>query len=306
MSNIIVIGSANSDLVMTLPNIPQSGETLLGGEFNIYPGGKGANQAVAAAKAGGDVTFLGCIGDDDFGQQTLASLNSYGIETDCIKTVTNCASGVALIFVDHQANSSIGVASGANNELSETYVQRYQTQIEQAACVLMQLETPINSNIIAAKIAQQAGAITILDPAPAQDLPEALLQHIDIITPNETEAKQLTGLSINTPEDAKHAAKRLARQGVKNVLITMGSKGVYVKTPEQEAFIPAFTVDSVDTTAAGDTFNGALSVALTRGDDLFDAVKFACAAAAISTSRQGAQPSIPSVEDIDKFLLSRG
>jgi len=300
---IVVIGSSNTDMIVRTPTLPRPGETLLGGEFLTAAGGKGANQAVAAARAGGSVAYVARIGSDMFGDQALAGWQKEGIDCAHVTHDPKAPSGVALIFVSKNGENSIAVAGGANNKLSPALVKKAAPLIRSAATVLMQLETPLESIEAAAKIAAKAGVRVILNPAPAQKLPADLLRLIDVLTPNETEAELLTGIRIRSEKDAIKAAAALQKAGAKNVIITLGSKGALVAaagaTPQ---LVPAFQVTPVDTTAAGDTFNGALAVALGEGRDLSGAARFASAAAAISITRLGAQPSAPKRREIEKLL----
>ena len=300
---IIVIGSSNTDMILRLPTIPRPGETLLGGEFSQAAGGKGANQAVAVARAGGDITFIAKVGKDAFGKEAVAGFKKEGIDTSAIFTSDNDASGVAFIFVDDKGENSIGVAGGANDALSVVDIEAQSSLISEAEYVLLQLETPLETVARAVEIAKKSGSKVILNPAPARELPKALLSQIDIITPNETEAELLSGVSITDTATAEKAARVLVQAGVKIVVITLGSEGALVATEDSVTHIPSFKVKAVDTTAAGDTFNGAFVVALSEGEKLIDAVKFAQAAAAISVTRAGAQPSVPSRAEIDDKML---
>jgi len=299
---IVVIGSSNTDMVIRAPAIPRPGETVLGGEFFMAPGGKGANQAVAAARAGGDVHFIARIGDDIFGRQSLDGFIRDGIHVDRLVQDRAAPSGVALIIVGPDGENSIAVASGANARLSIEDIGQAKPVITAADIVLMQLESPLEAVREAAGAAASAGAPVILNPAPARALGDDILRHITYLTPNETEAEILTGITLLKKSDLARAADALLAKGVRSVLITLGAKGVYVATAEKKEVVPAFKVIPVDTTAAGDAFNGALAVALAEGKSLFEAARFANAAAALATTKMGAQPSLAIRTEIEKLL----
>ncbi len=295
---IVVVGSSNTDLVVPAPRLPAAGETVLGGDLMLAAGGKGANQAVAAARLGGHVTFVACIGTDMFGQGALSTLRTEGLDLGCVRQTEDAPSGVALIVVDAAGHNLIAVAPGANSRLRPEDVAAAQRAIAGASVVLLQLETPLETVLAAAQAGRQAGALVVLNPAPAQPLPDALYRAVDVLTPNETEAALLTGES--TPDAAANA---LLQRGPRIVLVTLGEAGVL----EAEAGhplrrLPAFPVAAVDTTAAGDAFCGALAVALARGLGLAGAVRYAQAAAALSVTRRGAQPSLPRAAEVDAFL----
>ncbi len=293
MGKIVVIGSSNTDLVINTSRIPEPGETVLGGRFLMAAGGKGANQAVAAQRLGGDVTFVACIGDDLFGRDALAGYNREGMNTAFVSVKKGVPSGVASIFVDAEAENVIVVAPGANSELGTAEIDAAQKEIEAADFVLMQLETPMETVEYAAEKAFKAGTKVVLNPAPAANLSDSLLSKLWLITPNRTETQLITGLPVTDEKEAAAAAEALVAKGVKNVVITLGSKGAYVLSEDFRGVIPANPVKAVDTTGAGDTFNGALCVALSEGRSLRDACRFAAKASAISVTRMGAQPSIP-------------
>lgn len=298
--SIIVVGSSNTDMILKLDHIPKPGETVLGGEFVTAAGGKGANQAVAAARAGGDVTFVARVGSDMFGERAVAGFVESGINVDHVQ-YDSAPSGVALIFVGADAENSIGVASGANAKLSPADVKKAAGAFGTADVLIMQLETPLETVQAAAELAEANGALVILNPAPAQPLPDELLRKISLLTPNETEAEILTGIAVSDDASCERAADVLLAKGVKTVIITLGSRGAFVASPTVRQIVPSFQVKQVDTTAAGDTFNGALAVALAEGQAMIDAVRFANAAAAISVTRMGAQPSAPSRIEIDEL-----
>ncbi len=299
---IVVIGSSNTDMIVQVPRIPKPSETILGGTFHTAAGGKGANQAVAAARAGGEVTFVARVGDDMFGEKAISGFKADNINVDFVLKDPDAPSGVAEIFVADDGENSIAVASGANAKLSPQDVEKAKDAIKAADIVLMQLETPLSTVAAAAKLAQQLNKMVILNPAPAQSLTSEVLQNISLLTPNESEIELLTGIEIADESSMAKAAAEIKSKGVKQVIITLGASGVYVDSENFTGRVPGFSVVPVDTTAAGDVFNGALAVALARGDDIKKAVHFAQAAAALSVTKMGAQPSAPSLQDIERFL----
>ena len=302
MPSIVVIGSSNTDMIIQLDRIPRPGETILGGEFSTAAGGKGANQAVGAARAGGKVTFVARVGRDMFGDQAVAGFERDGIVTDFVFRDRSAPSGVALIFVAKDGENSIAVAGGANSKLSPADVRKAKRAIAGASAVLMQLETPLETVQAAAELAAKAGVRVILNPAPARSLPDTLLKLVSILTPNETEAELLTGIKVTNDATAAQAADTLLAKGVQAVILTLGARGAFVATTETKQLVPGFKVKAVDTTAAGDVFNGALAVALSEGRSLLEAARFASAAGAISVTRLGAQPSAPTRKEIEKLL----
>ncbi|ARU64224.1 ribokinase [Histophilus somni] len=308
-----VLGSINADHVISVPHFAKPGETLSGKQYHIAYGGKGANQAVAAARLadfsqGAKVNFIGCIGDDDIGQAMKKAFAQDGINVATITEIPNEMTGIAMIQVADSGENSIVISAGANAYLTPEIVDKFATEIERADYLLMQLETPLNAILEAAKLAKKYGATVVLNPAPASQLPDELLSLLDMITPNETETEILTGVKVTDEQSAAKAASVLHQKGVATVLITLGSKGVYVsrKSSTQELgqnkVIAGFRVNAVDTTAAGDTFNGAFLTALLENKSLDEAIRFAHAAAAISVTRQGAQPSIPTRRETLDFL----
>jgi len=299
---IVVVGSSNTDMIIKVPHVPVPGETIIGGKFSIAAGGKGANQAVAAARAGGDVTFIARIGDDMFGQQAKDGFVKDNINVDHVLSDKDAPSGVALIFVGEDGQNSIAVASGANANLSPSDVQAASDAISTSDILIMQLETPLETVQKAASIASESGVKVILNPAPAQALSDNILRNISILTPNESESELLTGINVETEKDAAAAADALMAKGIETVIITMGPKGAFVATADSKELVSGFSVKAVDATAAGDVFNGTLAVAIAEGKPLKKAVSFANAAAALSVTKLGAQPSAPTREEIDKFL----
>ncbi len=300
--SLVVLGSSNTDLVIRVPRIPKAGETLLGGEFLTAPGGKGANQAVGAARAGGKVAFIGRVGRDAFGDRAIAGLRRDGIDVSNVVRDKLAPSGVALIFVARDGENSIAVAGGANAKLSPADVKKAASVIRSAALLVAQLETPLATVIAAALVAVRAGVPVILNPAPARPLPSRLLKLISILTPNETEAELLTGIQVTDDAAAARACARLRSRGVGTVILTLGARGAFLADAGGQRLVPGFKVKAVDSTAAGDIFNGALGVALAERKTLPDAVRFANAAAALSVTRVGAQPSAPVRADIERFL----
>lgn len=293
MKKIVVLGSANTDMVITGRRLPVPGETISDGHFMMNPGGKGANQAVAVARLSakkGTCTFIAKVGDDVFGRDTAARLKSDGISARLVVDRTE-PSGTALILVDSKGQNVISVALGANGTLSPKDVAPFREEIESSACLLMQLETPLETVEWAAKLAHDAGATVVLNPAPARKLPRSLYPVIDWITPNETEAEMLTGVKVVDAAGAAKATAVLKRRGVRHVVITMGSNGAYCG--DCGKLFPCRRVKAVDCVAAGDTFNGAFAVALAEGRSCAEAIDFAQKAAAISVTRPGAQSSVP-------------
>jgi ribokinase len=299
---IIVVGSINLDLVARATTIPRPGETLIGDSFRTFHGGKGANQAVAAARLGYPVTMLGNVGDDSFGEELRAALRESGVSVEAIGT-TPGASGVALVLISAAGQNSIVVVPGANALLSPAQLEGHSSLLQGAGILLAQLEIPLESVGFLAEFAERNSIPFLLDPAPARDLPTSLLRRVTWLTPNETEADTLldaTNLSADKPIEA---AKALAAKGPRNVILKLGSEGCILAAENQPPkSIPAFAVNAVDTTAAGDAFAGAFAVALMRDSTPKEAVRFASAVAAISVTRHGAQPSMPTNAEVLAFL----
>jgi ribokinase len=293
MSKILVIGSSNNDMVIKTDKLPTQGETILGGTFLMNPGGKGANQAVAAARLGGKVTFISKTGNDLFGKQTSGLLKKEGIETRYIVKDSEVPSGVALIVVDANGENSIVVAPGSNSNLMPQDIPGDLFTTGKFEILLLQLEIPVMTVEYAALTAAENGIKVILNPAPAQKLHDYLLRHTWLLTPDESEAEVLTGIKVHNEATAEAAAKIFQNKGVKNVIITMGAAGAFLKSAEFNEIVPGNKVQAIDSTAAGDVFNGALAVALAEGKDLRDAVHYANKAASISVTRFGAQASAP-------------
>jgi ribokinase len=292
---IVVVGSANTDMVVQAPRIPAPGETVLGGRLVMAAGGKGANQAVAAARLGAEVTFVARLGTDSLGEQAVAGYARDGILTDLVVRDPERPTGVALILVDDRGENSITVALGANEALSPEDVERAADRIRAAAAVVMQLEVPLAAVARAARIARTAGVPVILDPAPAPEggLPAALLADVTCLKPNESEAGRLTGVRVSDAASAERAARMLQRLGPPVVIVTLGSRGALLVDGATAVHVPAPAVTAVDTTAAGDAFTGALATAVGSGHGWAEAVRLAAAAGALAATRLGAQPSLP-------------
>jgi len=294
---IVVIGSSNTDMIIKSPHLPGPGETVLGGSFSIVQGGKGANQAVASARAGGNVVFISCVGDDAFGQSSIAELTKEGINTSYVKIIKDMPSGIAMINVAETGENSISVAPGANSQLLPTDIINAEHTIKDADIVLMQLEIPIDTIASAVEIAHKYRVPVILNPAPACSLSKEILSHVDIITPNEREAALLTSVKA-TDNNLSDMARTLRKSGPGIVIITLGENGAFYSHDELQKHVEGNKVNVVDTTAAGDTFNGYLAFALAQGNELEFAVRMANKAASLSVTRLGAQPSIPYIDEV--------
>ena len=299
---LVVLGSINADHILNLDSFPTPGETVTGNQYQVAFGGKGANQAVAAGRSGANIAFIACTGEDDIGERVRQQLANDRIDVAPVSVIAGESTGVALIFVNGEGENVIGIHAGANAALSPALVEAQKTRIAQADALLMQLESPLESVMLAAKIAHQHQTQVILNPAPARELSDELLALVDIITPNETEAEKLTGIRVENDDDAAKAAQALHSKGIDTVIITLGSRGVWASVKGEGQRVPGFKVQAIDTIAAGDTFNGALITALLEVKPLNEAIRFAHAAAAIAVTRKGAQPSVPWREEIDEFL----
>ncbi|CAH6636120.1 ribokinase [Pseudocitrobacter vendiensis] len=299
---LVVLGSINADHILNLESFPTPGETVTGNQYQVAFGGKGANQAVAAGRSGANIAFIACTGEDDTGERVRKQLAGDRIDVAPVSVIPGESTGVALIFVNGEGENVIGIHAGANAALSPALVEAQKTRIAQADALLMQLESPLESVLLAAKIAHQHQTQVILNPAPARELSDELLALVDIITPNETEAEKLTGIRVENDDDAAKAAQALHAKGIDTVIITLGSRGVWASVKGEGQRVPGFKVQAIDTIAAGDTFNGALITALLEEKPLNEAIRFAHAAAAIAVTRKGAQPSVPWREEIDEFL----
>jgi ribokinase len=299
---IIVVGSSNMDLVAKAPRIPVTGETLTGTDFFMVPGGKGANQAVAAAKLGAEVVFVAKLGKDVFASKSLENFKSVGINAKHIEQLDGVPSGIAIIAIDDNGKNIIIVVPGANGKLTPADIDKAESDIANAAVVVAQLEIPIETVEQAAKLANKNNVPFILDPAPAKPLSDELLSMVDIIKPNETEAEIITGIKVTDEASATKAADALLAKGVKTVIITLGEKGLMLATKDGKEMIPNNKVVAVDSTAAGDAFTGSLAYGLAEGNSLKDAATYANVVAAISVTRYGAQPSMPTKQEVDVFI----
>jgi ribokinase len=312
MPKILVVGSLNTDLVVRAPRFPRPGETISGEDMQVIPGGKGANQAVAAARLGAQVSMLGRVGRDNFGDFLLDNLKSNNVDSSLVQR-DDASTGTAIIVVDADGQNSIVLSPGANGKVSPSDVASSplstasfsdpSTRSGQAfSLLLLQLEIPTPTVLRAAQLAKQNGVRVLLNPAPAKELPDELISLADFIIPNETELSLLTGMEVKDVSTAEAAAKKLLERGAKNVIVTLGSKGALIVDATQATHIDAFKVDVVDTTAAGDAFIGGFAVALDSASLLADAVRYGCACGALATTRFGAQPSLPTKEEVVRFM----
>ncbi len=302
MNKLVVLGSVNADHVLQVPSFPRPGETLHGRNYQVIPGGKGANQAVAAARLNAEIGFIACVGDDSFGINIRENFKMDGIDITGVKMQPNCPTGIAMIQVADSGENSICISAEANAKLTAEAIEPDLERIRQAEYLLMQLETPMCGIEKAARIAKDAKTNVVLNPAPARELSDELLSCIDVITPNETEAEVLTGVTVIDDDSAQEAANILHSKGIEIVMITLGAKGVWLSQNGRGEIIPVFRVEATDTTAAGDTFNGSFVTGLLEDLPLESAIKFAHAAAAISVTRFGAQTSIPTRQEVEEFL----
>ena len=303
--HIMVVGSSNTDMVIKMERLPNPGETVLGGDFLMVPGGKGANQAVAAARLGGAVTFIARLGSDLFGDEALRNFQHEGIDTKFIVRDNEKPSGVALIFVDKHAENVIAVAPGANGRLSEKDLEQASEKMQACSVLVLQLEVPLDTVKHAAKLGREKGLKVILNPAPVCEggLPTELLENVDVLLPNETEARMLLGMPVDA-EIEQSIARKLLDLGVGSAIVTMGAAGALVVTRERVERVPSPKVNPVDTTAAGDAFTGAVAVSLAQGMDLFEAARLAVYAAALSVTKIGAQSSLPTAREVTIFKES--
>lgn len=300
MKNICVIGSLNMDLVVNVDERPKPGQTVIGSNFKEVPGGKGANQAVAMARLNGNVSMIGKVGEDGFGETLIDALKKDNVDTKYIKK-TKGFTGVALITVDKNAQNSIVVSPGANFEVKESDIDENIEAIENSDIVVVQLETPLQTIKYALNKSKQLNKYNILNPAPAAKLDDEIIKNVDLLTPNETELEILSGVSIETEADIEKAAQVMIDKGVKELIVTLGSKGSLYINKEKKLFIEANKVDAVDTTAAGDSYTGALAVALSNDKNIEEAMRFASKVGALSVMKEGAQSSLPTLADVENF-----
>jgi len=299
---ITVVGSLNMDLVVRSPRIPRPGETIIGHTFQTAPGGKGANQAVAAARLGGRVSMIGHVGQDTFGDQLLDSLAAADVDCRYIKPTSDTSTGIALIVVDDQGENSIVVASGANMSLTPQHLEEYDDVIVSADVLLLQLELPLKTVIRAAQIAKASGVTIILNPAPARELPSDLISGVDFLIPNETELALLTEMPVHDIPQVERAAHSLLERDLGCIIVTLGKDGALIGESNEFAYVSPHKISAADTTAAGDAFVGAFSVAYGEGKSIVEAVRWANAAGAFTATKLGAQPSLPSREELDNFI----
>jgi ribokinase len=304
-AKILVVGSFMMDLVVRTPRVPKNGETIIGTSFNRFPGGKGANQAVAAARLGGAVTMAGKVGSDDFGDEFLSVLASEGINTAYILRDSQAATGVGFITLDHAGNNRIVVVPGANLRYSVQDLAQIESLIKDSDILIMQLEMDMSVIEHAVELAGRYQVPVILNPAPARALNDELLRGVTYLTPNETEAEILTGVKVTSIDRAKEAAEALLEKGVKTVVLTLAEKGALVASNAGATHVSGFSVQPVDTVAAGDAFNGAFAVAISKGKSLVEACRFANAVGAIAVTRPGAIPSLPSAAEVERFLAGQ-
>ncbi|WP_270940670.1 ribokinase [Romboutsia lituseburensis] len=300
MEKICVIGSLNMDLVVNVCEMPKKGQTLIGSKFREIPGGKGGNQAVAASRLGGDVYMIGKVGNDGFGESLLKQLKADNVNTKYVQ-VEEGPSGVALITVDENAENAIVVSPGANFKLTESDIDKCIDAIKESATVVIQLETPVDTIKYALEKSKELGKFTILNPAPAVKLSDDIIKNVDLLTPNETELEILSGVSINCEDDIKKAANVMIEKGVKQLIVTLGSKGSLYLDKDTMEFKKSYKVDAVDTTAAGDSYTGALSVALSQNKSIDEAMDFASKVGALCVTKVGAQTSIPNLYDLENY-----
>ncbi|KQQ63791.1 ribokinase [Pseudomonas sp. Leaf129] len=302
-ANVLIIGSLNMDLVAQAERLPRAGETLLGQSFATVPGGKGANQAVAAARLGGQVAMIGCVGADAYGQALRQALVDEGIDCQGVREAEDVATGIAMIVVDASSQNAIVIVAGGNGQLESTDIERFDSLLQAADVVVCQLEIPYPVVAFALQRAHEAGKTVILNPAPVTGpLPSQWLGWIDYLIPNETEAQAMTGLAVNSVAEAEQAASLLREAGAGKIIVTLGERGVLFAEGVQSRHSPGRKVQAVDTTAAGDTFVGGFAAALARGLDESQAIAFGQAAAALSVTRAGAQPSIPTLAQVEQVL----
>ena len=299
MPNVLVIGSVNADLVVRTPRFPAPGETISGEDLSIIPGGKGANQAVAAARQGASVVMVGRVGNDSFGPTLIQNLKENQVNTGFVQ-ISESATGTAIIVVDSSGQNSIVLSPGANGKVTPSDVDS--VSFQDADMLLLQLEIPLETVAHAADVARQKGLRVILNPAPARQLPDLLLADVDILVPNESELQLLSGQPVTDVDSATSAARAVLKKGVKTIIVTLGANGALLVADEKVTHVPTFNVDVVDTTAAGDAFIGGLAAALLKGKSLEDAVRYGNASGALAVTKFGAQPSLPRAEDVENLI----
>jgi ribokinase len=304
--NILVIGGFTMDLVVRTPRAPENGETILGTDFNRFPGGKGGNQAVAAARLGGNVTMIGKLGTDSFGDEVFSLLEKDHINTRFVERVRNYPTGIGSIVLDDNGDNRIIVIPGANSQVKAEHLPDYLEAFKQADMLLVQLELDFEMNLKAVDLAYEMDIPVLLNPAPGRELSDDLLKKVSYLTPNETEAEIITGIPIRTLEDAKAAVKILLEKGVNSVVMTLAGEGALIGDAKGIRRIPGFKVKAIDTVAAGDSFNGALAYYILNGMEIDDAVYFANAVGALTVTKEGAIPSLPNRQEVDAFLQERG
>lgn len=302
MTDILVVGSINADLVVRAPRFPAPGETLSGEDLKIIPGGKGANQAVAAARQGSSVAMVGRVGNDSFGPDLIGNLKQNGVDTTHVMTDPQSASGTAIIVVDANGQNSIVLSPGGNGRVTKEDLNP--VAFAQYKLLLLQLEIPVQTVLAAARRAKESGVRVILNPAPAYPLPDELFSLSDVIVPNEPELSMLTGESVHDMPSAENAARALLGRGAKNVVVTLGSRGALIVNHELTRHVPAFQVEVVDSTAAGDAFIGGFASALLQDRSIEEAVRYGCGCGALAATKFGAQPSLPTREEVERFVLS--
>ena len=304
--NVVVVGSANMDLVVRAHRAPGAGETVQGRSLDYLPGGKGANQAVAAARLGARTYMVCRVGDDSLGEPVRRNLIENGVDISHVRVATGTPQGLAIIIVDDEGQNRIVLAAGSNGALVPDDIDQAASVFTPGSLVLLQNEISLETTIRAAQVAKAAGAAVLWNPAPAPDgLPDEMIGCVDVLLPNETEAECLTGIAVRDSQEARRAAAAIVAKGIPNVVITLGERGALWCNREETFEVPSFAVSVVDTTAAGDTFAGALAVALAEGRDARDAMRFACGAAALAVTKLGAQPGIPTRAQLEAFLAQR-
>ena len=300
--SVVIYGSINTDLIAYTPKLPQQGETLLGKSYLMALGGKGANQAVAAAKLGAKVCMVGHVGDDTFGRQVLEQLTDYGVDVANVEMVADQGSGLAVISVDDNGENTIIVLSGANMQFDQQDVIRTESLFDDTKVLLLQLEVPVEADLAVARAAHAKGITVVLDPAPAAELPDELYSSVDILTPNEVETEMMVGIRPSSPQEAADAAKILQSRGVNTVIVTLGSEGVFCASGTRSIYVPVFDVDAIDTVGSGDAFNGGLAVAISEGMEIDDALQWGAAAGALSTTRSGAAGAMPDRSELISLI----